>query len=132
MGPRNSTHGTPTTKSPTNEGSSNSRIRACHTNDEWKNHFKEHKKKNKLVVIDFTTAWCGPCRSMEPVLKELSDKYTDVEFVKIDMDELPGVAAEYGIHVLPSFLLMKKGNQLDKVIGARKDELQNKIKKHRK
>ncbi|POO00045.1 Thioredoxin [Trema orientale] len=132
MGVRISTQQTQMTASPTNKGSSNSRITACHTKDEWKNHFDEHKEKNKLVVIDFTATWCGPCRSMEPVLKELSDKYTDVVFVKVDVDELPDVAAEYGIQAMPTFLLMKKGNQLDKVVGARRDELQNKIEKHRK
>lgn len=43
----------------------------------------------RKVVIDFTATWCGPCRSMKPTLKECSEKYTDVDFVEIDVDELP-------------------------------------------
>lgn len=41
------------------------------------------------VVIDFTATWCGPCRSMEPTFEEYADKFKDVDFIKIDVDELP-------------------------------------------
>lgn len=40
------------------------------------------------LVIDFTATWCGPCKTMDPVIKEFAAKYTDVEFIKIDVDEL--------------------------------------------
>jgi thioredoxin 1 len=67
---------------------------------------------------------------MEPALAELCKLFTDVEFVKIDVDELQDVAAEYGVQAMPTFLLMKKGSQVDRVVGARKDELKKKIENH--
>ena len=69
---------------------------------------------------------------MKPTLKECSEKYTDVDFVEIDVDELPDVASEFGIQAMPTFLFMKNGDQVDKVVGARKEDLQKKIEKHRK
>ncbi|XP_015894861.1 thioredoxin H2 [Ziziphus jujuba] len=109
-----------------------SRVKALHTKDQWKNQFNACKNSDKLLVIDFTATWCGPCRFMEPILNEFVDKYSDVEFVKVDVDELPDVATEYGVQAMPTFLLLKRGNQVDRVVGASKDDLQEKIEKHRK
>ncbi|KAL2543064.1 Thioredoxin H2 [Abeliophyllum distichum] len=83
------------------------------------------------MVIDFTATWCGPCRYMEPAMNEFAAKYTDVEFIKIDVDELEDVAQEFEVHVLPTFLLIKKGIEVDKHVGANKQELRKKIEKHR-
>ncbi|GMN41753.1 hypothetical protein TIFTF001_010976 [Ficus carica] len=88
------------------------------------------KSKPCQVVIDFTAAWCKPCQSMEPTLEELATKYKDICIVRIDVDELPDVAAEYGVQAMPTYLLMKKGNQVDKVVGAKKADLEMKIEKH--
>ncbi|KAF3431393.1 hypothetical protein FNV43_RR26124 [Rhamnella rubrinervis] len=107
-------------------------IKAIHSKEQWKSHFNASKDSNKLLVIDFTATWCGPCRSMEPILDEFAEKYSDVEFIQIDVDELLDVAAEFGVNAMPTFLLLKKGNQVDKVVGASKDDLQKKIEKHRK
>ncbi|XP_060212181.1 thioredoxin H2-like, partial [Lycium barbarum] len=96
----------------------------------WKLHFDSLKDTNKLVVIDFTATWCGPCKYMEPVLNEFAAKYTDVEFVKIDVDELADVAQEYGVQAMPTFMLIKKGKVIDKIVGADKDALKMKIEKH--
>lgn len=67
---------------------------------------------------------------MEPVINEFDAKYTDVEFIKIDVDELEGVTREFGVQAMPTFILLKKGKQVDKVTGTKKDELQKKIEKH--
>lgn len=68
---------------------------------------------------------------MEPVLNDFAAKYTDVEFVKIDVDELDDVAQEYGVQAMPTFVLIKKGKVVDKIVGADKDGLQKKIQKHK-
>lgn len=68
---------------------------------------------------------------MEPVINEFAAKYTDVEFTKIDVDELMNVAQEFGVQAMPTFVLIKKGRFIDKVTGVRKEELQKKIEKHR-
>ncbi|KAM0983994.1 hypothetical protein ACFX13_011659 [Malus domestica] len=109
-----------------------SRIVAFHSQDQWNTHFAAVKDSNKLMVIDFTAKWCGPCRAMEPIFREYANKFTDVEFVKLDVDELSDVAVEFSVEAMPSFVFVKNGEVVDKVVGARKDELQKKIEKHRK
>ncbi|CAL5399484.1 unnamed protein product [Camellia sinensis] len=83
------------------------------------------------MVIYFTASWCVPCRFMEPAIDEFAAKYTEVEFIKIDVDELMDVSQEYGVQAMPTFILIKKGRVVDKVTGVRKEELQNKIEKNR-
>ncbi|XP_009783477.1 thioredoxin H2-like [Nicotiana tabacum] len=108
-----------------------SQVIAFHSSTKWKLHFNSLKDTNKLVVIDFTATWCGPCKTMEPVINDFAAKYTDVEFVKIDVDELADVAQEYGVQAMPTFVLIRKGKFVDKVVGADKDGLKKKIEKHR-
>ncbi|GAA0145384.1 oxidoreductase [Lithospermum erythrorhizon] len=83
------------------------------------------------MVVDFAAAWCGPCKFMEPAINTMADKYTDVDFVKIDVDEVPDVAKEYKVEAMPTFILLKQGKEVDRVIGAKKDELERKIQNHR-
>ncbi|KAK6931172.1 Thioredoxin domain [Dillenia turbinata] len=104
---------------------------AFHSSAGWRAHFQATKSSSKLMVIDFTATWCGPCRLMEPVLNEFAAKYTDVDFIKIDVDELMDVAWEYEVQAMPTFILIKNGKVVDKIVGARKDDLQKKIEKHR-
>lgn len=68
---------------------------------------------------------------MEPILNEFAARYTDVDFVKIDVDELFNVSREFGVQAMPTFTFIKKGKGVDKVVGARKEELQRKIEQHR-
>ncbi|MCI19673.1 thioredoxin h2-like [Trifolium medium] len=68
---------------------------------------------------------------MEPILDAMSNEYTDVEFIKIDVDELSDVAKEFNVDAMPTFVFLKKGKEVDKVVGAKKDELHKKIEKHR-
>ncbi|KAL1550969.1 thioredoxin H-type-like [Salvia divinorum] len=104
---------------------------AFHSSAKWKLHFEATKQTSKLIVVDFTATWCGPCKQILPAINEFAEKYTEVDFIKIDVDELDGVAEEYGVQAMPTFILIKKGKQVDKVVGAKKDDLQNKIEKHR-
>ncbi|KAK3038592.1 hypothetical protein RJ639_027255 [Escallonia herrerae] len=108
-----------------------SQVIAFHSSSVWKTHFEASKESSKLLVIDFTAMWCGPCKYMEPALNLFADAYTDVEFIKIDVDELPDVAREFRVEAMPTFLLIKRGKEVDRVVGAKKDELQKKIEKHR-
>ncbi|XP_020238958.1 thioredoxin H3 [Cajanus cajan] len=112
--------------------SSQNQILAFHSPDKWKAHFEASKETNKLMVIDFTATWCGPCKFMEPIIEEFAAKYTEVEFIKIDVDELKGVSQEFNVQAMPTFILIKKGEVVDSVVGARKEELQKLIEKHRK
>ncbi|KMT07155.1 hypothetical protein BVRB_6g154810 [Beta vulgaris subsp. vulgaris] len=107
------------------------RVIAFHSATKWREYFEASKQSNKLVVIYFTATWCGPCRYMEPTINELAAKCTDVDLVKIDVDELFNISRQFGIQTMPTFLFMKKGKQVDKVVGARKEDFQKKVEKHR-
>ncbi|XP_004237020.1 thioredoxin H4-like [Solanum lycopersicum] len=98
-----------------------------HSSTTWKIHFDSLKQTNKLIVIDFTASWCGPCRHMEPVINDFASTYTDVVFIKIDVDELDDVAQEYGVQAMPTFVLIKQGKIVDQLVGADKDGLKKKI-----
>ncbi|OMO77401.1 Thioredoxin [Corchorus olitorius] len=83
------------------------------------------------MVIDFSASWCGPCKFMEPALHDMAERFTEVEFVKIDVDELPDVAQEFGVQAMPTFVLLKRGKEVDRVVGAQKNELEKKVQKHK-
>ncbi|KAF8399402.1 hypothetical protein HHK36_015266 [Tetracentron sinense] len=102
-----------------------------HSAAQWKEHFDAFKESNQLLVIDFSASWCGPCRYMEPILKKYAVKFKDVEFVTIDVDELTEVAQQFEVTAMPTFILMKHGKEVYKIVGADKKELKKKIKEHK-
>ncbi len=76
-------------------------------------------KSEMPVVVDFSATWCGPCRALEPVLKELSDEYEGkVKFVKCDVEECQDAAARFGVMNIPYLAFIKEGNQIDSNLGA--------------
>lgn len=95
------------------------------------NDFKEHISKG-LVLTDFWATWCGPCRMIAPVLEEIDAEMGDkVQIVKIDVDENQATAAEYGVMSIPTLILFKDGEIVDKVVGFRpKEALVEVINKH--
>lgn len=103
---------------------------SCHTVDEWTKQLEKGNESKKLLVVDFTASWCGPCRIMAPFLAELAKKFLDVIFVKVDVDELNTVARDWAVEAMPTFMFIKEGKIVDKVVGAKKDELQQTISKH--
>ncbi|KAJ4812967.1 Thioredoxin [Rhynchospora pubera] len=102
----------------------------CHTMDEYNHQMQQAKEAKKLVVIDFTASWCGPCRVIAPVFAEFAKKYPHVVFLKVDVDELKTVAQKWQIEAMPTFVFVKEGNGIDKFVGAKKDGIQKKIELH--
>ncbi|KAI9118093.1 hypothetical protein K1719_010425 [Acacia pycnantha] len=103
---------------------------SIHNVDSWKEQLEKGTQSKKLIVVDFTASWCGPCRFIAPILAEIAKKLTNVIFLKVDVDELKSVAEEWGVEAMPTFLFLKEGKLVDKVVGAKKEELQLTISKH--
>jgi thioredoxin 2 len=71
------------------------------------------------VLVDCWAPWCGPCRTVAPILDQLASEYAGrVKVAKLNVDENPGTASEYGIQSIPTMLFFKGGKLVDKVIGA--------------
>ncbi|KAF7809192.1 thioredoxin H2-like [Senna tora] len=110
--------------------SHSSQILSFHSSAKWKAHFDASNYTNKLMVIEFTATWCGPAKYMDPIISEFAAKYSEVEFIKIDVDELMDVSKEFKVEAMPTFIFIKKGEVVDTVLGARKEDLKNQIEKH--
>ncbi|MGX7107387.1 thioredoxin [Hutsoniella sourekii] len=81
------------------------------------NQFNE-KTAEGLVLVDFWAPWCGPCRMQSPVVDELSEELEgQVDFYKMNVDEEAKVAQEFGIMSIPTLLIKKDGQVVDKLIG---------------
>ncbi len=76
-------------------------------------------QSDKIVLVDFWAEWCGPCRMVAPIVKELSEDYKDdLVVAKLDVDSNPETSAKYGIRNTPTILFFKDGGVVDKQVGA--------------
>lgn len=72
-------------------------------------------KSEKPVLIDFWATWCGPCMRQAPIIEELSEEGYAVG--KVDVDQEPGLAQQYGIMSIPTLLVFKDGKEVNRVVG---------------
>lgn len=84
----------------------------------------------KLVIVDFTASWCGPCKRIAPFYDELSGKYPNAVFLKVDVDQCQETAASQGVTAMPTFMFFRNKTKLDKIQGADNKALEDMIKKH--
>ncbi len=79
----------------------------------------EIKTSDKVVLLDFYADWCGPCRMVSPIVDEIAKENADIVVGKINVDENPELAVEFGVTSIPLLVVMKDGKVVNKALGAR-------------
>jgi thioredoxin 1 len=84
--------------------------------DDWQN----IESSTKPVLVDFWAEWCAPCRLLAPTFERLAANYgNEISFAKVNVDELPELAGQYGIRSIPTLLLLREGEVMEQLVGAR-------------
>merc|ERR1711998_303845 len=86
---------------------------------------------DKLVVVDFTASWCGPCQRIAPIFAKLAEEMPDVVFVKVDVDDNEETAAACGIQAMPTFQFHKAKAKVHEFSGASEDKVREAIAAHK-
>ena len=73
---------------------------------------------DKPVVVDFWAEWCGPCKMIAPSLEEISNEMDNIQIAKVNIDENPDIAAQFGIRSIPTLMIFKDGKHADTMVGA--------------
>ena len=86
---------------------------------------------DKAVIVDFYADWCGPCKRLAPVFKELSEEMDGVDFFKVDVDDQSELAGQFAVQSIPTLIVFKGGQPVERIMGAMpKDDLKKVLEKH--
>jgi len=91
--------------------------------------FDQTVKSYPVLVVDCWAAWCAPCRAIAPMVDEMAKEYTGkVVFGKLNVDENPETAQRFGVMAIPTLLIMKNGQEVDRIVGVLpKNQLEEKV-----
>jgi len=94
--------------------------------------FNEVTKKHSVALIDFWAPWCGPCRALAPTIEELNKEYAGKVFIgKLNVDENPSTAECFQVFSIPTMLIMKNGEEVDRIVGCvQKKYIEAALRKH--
>ncbi|MED6206970.1 hypothetical protein PIB30_031524 [Stylosanthes scabra] len=102
-------------------------VKLISSKEAWEQKMEEATRDGKTVILNFSATWCGPCKMVAPYFSELSEKFPSIVFLLVDVDDLSDFAATWDIKATPTFFFFRDGQQVDKLVGANKPELQKKI-----
>ena len=71
--------------------------------------FDETLDSNDIVIVDFWAEWCGPCKQFAPIFEQASESYPDVTFAKVNTEEQQALASKYGVHSIPTIMVVREG-----------------------
>ena len=83
------------------------------------NFAQEVLQSEKPVLLDFWASWCGPCRMLSPIVDEVAEERVDVKVGKVNVDEQPELAGEFGVMSIPTLLVFEQGKLVRQAVGAR-------------
>ena len=80
--------------------------------------FNQEISNNELMLVDFWAEWCGPCKSMHPVFTRMAKKYKQVRFARVNVDDVQDIAMKYSVQSIPTFIMFKNGEIVNRMVGA--------------
>ena len=86
------------------------------------NFYNEVICSDRTVLLDFWAPWCGPCRMVGPILDEIARERADIKVGKVNVDEQPELAGQFGVSSIPTMVIVKDGKAVNRAVGARPKE----------
>ncbi|CAA6654584.1 unnamed protein product [Spirodela intermedia] len=105
----------------------NGNVHVISTKEGWDEAISEAYENGKIVVANFSASWCAPCRSIAPLYGEMSEKFPSLTFVTVDVDKMMELSSSWEVRATPTFFFLRDGRQLDKLVGANRTELLQKV-----
>ena len=78
----------------------------------------DHITSKGLVLVDFWAEWCGPCKMMHPIFSRMAKKYRHIKFARVNVDKYQDISIRFGVQAIPTFILFKDGQAVERMMGA--------------